>query len=310
MTRLLGAATLAVAVASFAAAQQQQQQQRQPGADPVIKVNVELVRLLVTVKDAAGALVGGLDKSDFAISDSGVPQEVAVFERQTEQPLSVALLIDTSASTAKDLKYEVESASRFVKALVREGNPRDSLALYSFNHEVTMQSNFTRNPERIQKLLPRLRSEAGTSLYDAIVLASDGLSERDGRRVMVVVTDGGDTTSYRKYHDALQAAHDAHTVVYALVVMPITNDAGRNVGGENALTQISRSTGGRAFFPSANRTLDNALSDILRDLRTQYLIAYYPRQLPASPDRFRRVQVKVKRGDLQALTRDGYYGVN
>lgn len=278
--------------------------------DTVIRVNVQLVRLLVTVKDANGALVGGLDQADFIVADSGVAQEVAVFERQTEQPLSIALLVDTSASTAKDLKYELESASRFVKALVREGNPKDSIALYSFNHEVTLQTNFTRNPQRIEKALPKLRSEAGTSLYDAIVLASDGLSEREGRRVMVVVTDGGDTTSYRKYHDALQAAHDADAVLYALVVMPITNDAGRNTGGENALTQISKSTGGRAFFPAANKTLDNAFLDILRDLRTQYLVGYYPRNLPPAQDKFRRVAVKLQRRDLQAFTRDGYYGGN
>lgn len=298
---LAAATAAAVGLAGYAAALAQ---------DPVIRVDVQLVRLLVTVKDADGALVGGLAEADFHLADSGVPQKIAVFERQTEQPLSIALLVDTSASTAKDLKYELESASRFVKALVREGNPKDSIALYSFNHEVTLQSNFTRNPQRIEKALPKLRSEAGTSLYDAIVLASEGLSERDGRRVMVVVTDGGDTTSYRKYHDALQAAHDADTVLYALVVMPITNDAGRNVGGENALTQISKSTGGRAFFPSANKTLDNAFLDILRDLRTQYLIGYYPRNLPASPDKFRRVSVRLKRSDLQAFTRDGYYGVN
>lgn len=299
MTRRKLLATLSLAAPAAVLAQ-----------DTVIRVNVQLVRLLVTVKDANGALVGGLDQADFIVTDSGVAQEVAVFERQTEQPLSIALLVDTSASTAKDLKYELESASRFVKALVREGNPKDSIALYSFNHEVTLQTNFTRNPQRIEKALPKLRSEAGTSLYDAIVLASDGLSERAGRRVMVVVTDGGDTTSYRKYHDALQSAHDADTVLYALVVMPITNDAGRNTGGENALTQISKSTGGRAFFPAANKTLDNAFLDILRDLRTQYLVGYYPRNLPPAQDKFRRVAVKLQRRDLQAFTRDGYYGGN
>lgn len=299
MTRRKLLATLSLAAPAAVLAQ-----------DTVIRVNVQLVRLLVTVKDANGALVGGLDQADFIVTDSGVAQEVAVFERQTEQPLSIALLVDTSASTAKDLKYELESASRFVKALVREGNPKDSIALYSFNHEVTLQTNFTRNPQRIEKALPKLRSEAGTSLYDAIVLASDGLSEREGRRVMVVVTDGGDTTSYRKYHDALQAAHDTDTVLYALVVMPITNDAGRNTGGENALTQISKSTGGRAFFPAANKTLDNAFLDILRDLRTQYLVGYYPRNLPPAQDKFRRVAVKLQRRDLQAFTRDGYYGGN
>jgi Ca-activated chloride channel family protein len=201
----------------------------------------------------------------------------------------------------------VESASRFVRAVVREGNPKDSLALYSFNHDVTQQCAFTRDPRQIQKALPHLRAEAGTSMYDAIILASGGLDRRDGRRVMVVITDGGDTTSYRSYHDALRAAHDTDAVLYAIVVMPITNDAGRNVGGENALTQISRSTGGRAFFPSDGPTLDRALSDILGDLRTQYLLGYYPKNLPEARDRFRRTSVKVNQADLRASSRDGYY---
>jgi Ca-activated chloride channel family protein len=277
---------------------------------PIFRSDVRLVRLLINVRDPSGHLVGGLEKSDFTVQDSGVPQQISIFERQTEVPLSIALMVDTSGSTAKDLKYELDSASRFVKAVVREGHPADSIALYSFNHEVTLQSNFTRNPQRIQKALPHLRAEAGTSMYDAIILAADGLGDRQGRRVMVVITDGGDTTSYRSYHDALRAAHDADAILYAIVVMPITNDAGRNTGGENALTQISKSTGGRAFFPSTGPTLDRALSDILRDLRTQYLLGYYPKNLPESKDKFRRVSVKLSRPDLQASTRDGYYGDN
>lgn len=280
------------------------------GQETVFRTDVRLVRLLVNVRDPSGHLVGGLEKTDFTVADSGVTQEISIFERQTEVPLSIALLIDTSGSTAKDLKYELQSASRFVKAVVREGNPKDSLALYSFNHDVTLQSGFTRNPQRIQKALPSLKAEAGTSMYDAIILASDGLLQREGRRVLVVITDGGDTTSYRNYHDALRAAHDADAVLYAIVVVPITNDAGRNTGGENALTQISRSTGGRAFFPSAGPTLDKALSDILRDLRTQYLLAYYPKNLPESKDPFRRVTVNLSRADLRASSRDGYYEGN
>lgn len=275
--------------------------------EPVIRVDVKLVRLLVTVKNAANQLVGGLDKEKFAVTDSGVAQKVAVFERQTEQPLSVSLLIDTSGSTAKDIKYEIDSASRFLHALTREGNPRDSMALYSFNHDVTLQSGFTRRPERIQKALERLKSEAGTSLYDAIILASEGFANREGRHVLVLVTDGGDTTSYRSFRDALEAAHRADAVLYPIVVVPITNDAGRNVGGENALITMSKSTGGRAFFPTVGPALDAAFTEILRDLRTQYLVGYYPRGLPESKNRYRRVQVRVEGEDLRAFSRDGYY---
>lgn len=275
--------------------------------DPVLRVEVRLVRLMATVKDSEGQLVGSLKRNQFTITDCGVPQEIAVFERHTEQPLSVALLIDTSGSTGKDLKYEVASASRFLEALTREGNRHDALALYSFNHEVSAQTGFTRDSRRVRRALERLRAEAGTSLYDALTLVADPLAQRQGRRVIVVVTDGGDTTSVRSFHDALRSVHQAEATIYSIVVVPIPNDAGRNIGGEHALISLSRSTGGRTFFPSVGPTLDSAFQDILRDLRTQYLLAYYPKGLPVPAPAFHPVRVEVKDGNLRVFTRDGYY---
>ena len=275
---------------------------------PVIRVDVRLVRLLVTVKDAESQLVGSLDKGLFQVFDSGVKQEIAVFERHTAQPLSIALLVDISASTAKDLKYEIESSARFLKTLTREGNPEDKLALFTFNHEVTRQVGFTRDSGRVEKTLHHLKAEAGTSLYDAILLGSQDLEDRGGRKVILVVTDGGDTTSRSSYQSALKAAHRADASIYSIVVVPITNDAGRNTGGENALITLARSTGGRAFFPAVGPALDHAFADILRDLRTQYLLGYYPRSLPPSKDRWRSVSVQINRPDLRASTRGGYYG--
>jgi len=288
---------LAAATAATASAQQ----------DPVIRVDVRLVRLLVTVKNEAGELVGSLDRNDFTLRDSGVEQELAIFERHTELPLSVALLVDTSGSTAKDLKYEIEASTRFLQALVKEGNPKDALALYSFNHDVTLQMGFTRNAGRVRKTLQQLRAEAGTSIYDALTFAADLLENRQGRRVIVVVTDGGDTTSVRTYHEALREVHSSDVVIYPIVVVPIENDAGRNLGGEHALITLSRSTGGRAFFPTIGPELDAAFTGILRDLRTQYLLCYYPKNLPALKEKFRRVRVELKQAGLQPSTRDGYY---
>jgi Ca-activated chloride channel family protein len=163
--------------------------------DTTIRVNVRLVRILATVKDTSGTLVGSLNKADFEVRDNGAIQQVAVFERQTDQPLSVAVLIDNSGSTAKDLKYETDSVTKFVRALLREGNPEDAVALYSFNWEIVRQNGFTRNVGAIDRSLRLLRGEAGTSLYDAILLASRDIEDRPGRKVLVVVTDGGDTIS-------------------------------------------------------------------------------------------------------------------
>lgn len=280
--------------------------------DPVIKVNVRLVRMLVTVKDAAGQLIGSLNKGDFTVYDNGVKQDIAVFDRQTEQPLSVAMLVDTSASTGIELRYELDSVSRFLKVLLGEGNPDDTVALYSFNWEVRLLSSYTKRFARVDGMLKQLKSEGGTSLYDAIFLASHELEFRKGRHVMVLVTDGGDTTSSVNYHQALEAAQLADTIMYPILVVPITNDAGRNVGGENALTTLAAGTGGHVFTPNLGAQLDRAFDDILRELRTQYLIGFYPKDVPPAKDRFHTLKVTVpntpaNRG-LRVSTRSGYYG--
>ena len=295
----IGAGALILAVLGSAAAAQQ----------PVFRVDVGLVRLLATVKNAEGQLVGTLEKGDFKVFDNGVEQEIPVFERHTEQPLSVSVLVDNSASTGKEIRYELDSVARFFRALFSSGNPDDAAALYSFNDEVIMQSSFTRRHERLERALKNFKSEAGTSLYDAVYLTSKELEDRDGRRVIIVVTDGGDTTSSKTFHDALEAAQRADAVLYAVLVVPITSDAGRNVGGENALTTMSAGTGGRVFAPAVGPDLDKAFADILRDLRTQYLLGFYPRGVPPSKNRFHRLEVRVSRPGLRVQTRSGYYGV-
>jgi len=278
------------------------------GKAQTIKVDVKLVRLLVSVKDAKGELVGSLEKPDFTVYDSGVKQDVAVFEHHTEVPLSVSLLIDTSGSTATNLRYESTSVERFLRALLREGNPADAAALYAFNDEVTRMNSFTRREQPLIDSLKELKGKAGTSFYDAVYLASRELTRRDGRHVIVAVTDGGDTTSDKKYADAFEAAQKADAIIYPILVVPITNDAGRNLGGERALSTLASGTGGRVFQPTGASELDQAFTQILRDLRTQYLVAYYPRNVPADAPRFHLVKVELSRKDLRATTRTGYYG--
>ncbi len=275
--------------------------------EPTIRVNVNLVHVIATVKNAAGQLVGSLKKEDFQISDNGVPQEIAVFARQTDQPLSVALLVDTSGSTAKDLKYETDSAARFLRALLAEGNPEDQAALYTFNYDIESGS-YTHDYNALERHLKTLHGEAGTSLYDAIYFASRDLESRDGRKALVVVTDGGDTTSSRDLKQALKQAQMADAVIYAVVVLPITNDAGRNTGGEHALKFMAEGTGGRTFYPAANAELDATFSDIISELRTQYVLGFYPHQVPPTKDPFHRLDIRVKSADLRVSARNGYYG--
>ena len=283
------------------------QSQSPQAPSPTFKIDVRLVRLLVTVKNQAGDLVGSLDQKSFAVYDNGVPQQVEAFERQTALPLSVAVLLDTSGSTGKELHYETASVAKFLKALFGEGNPRDTAALYGFNYEVTLLQDFTRNQMRFEDRMRGILPDGGTSLYDATYFASEGLRRRDGRHVIVAVSDGGDTASGKKFADALRAAHMADSVIYPIVVMPITNEAGRNLGGERALEALASGTGGRTFYPSSGAQLDAAFADILRDLRTQYLLSYYPRNQPKDAPHFHAVRVEVNRKDLRVVTRTGYY---
>jgi Ca-activated chloride channel family protein len=275
-------------------------------AQSTFRHDVTLVRLLVSVKNQAGEVIGSLGKDEFEALDCGVKQEIAFFDRQTAQPLSVSVLIDASGSTLKDVRYETGSIGKFFKALLREGNPKDTAALYSFNYEVRLLHDFTRNLNQLVDQLTKIKPTAGTSLYDAVHFSAHALQGREGRHVMVIVSDGGDTTSYYKYHDALEAAQKADAVMYGIIVVPISNDAGRNIGGEHTLVQFGSNTGGRVFYPTV-ADLDKAFGEILIDLRTQYMLGYYPKDLPKDEKSFHPVTVRVKRPDLRVSTRSGYY---
>jgi Ca-activated chloride channel family protein len=274
---------------------------------PTFKVDVRLVRMLATVKDPMGKLVGGLDKSDFRVLDNGVAQQIAVFERNTAQPLSIAMLVDTSRSTEREKRYELDGINAFVSRLTGEGNPGDTLALFSFNTEVTALTPFTRARGVIRNGLGELRSEGGTALYDAIYLASGELRRREGRHVVLVVSDGGDTVSRYPFQKALEALHAADAVLYSIVTVPVKGEAGRNLRGENALITLSTWTGGQFFMPTPGANLDEAFAQVIRDLRTQYLIGYYPANVAPSKERFHKVTLEANRERHTVSTRNGYY---
>jgi Ca-activated chloride channel family protein len=275
--------------------------------EPVFRASTNLVRLIVSVKDAKGQAIGSLEKADFKVTDSGVAQSVSVFEHHTEVPLSVSLLLDTSGSTGKDLAYEVSSLKKFIRALLKEGNPLDAIALYAFDSDVTELASFTRREQRLYDSLDRIRPDGGTSLFDAVYLASRRIESRDGRHVIVVVTDGGDTTSRETFQSTLRTVQLSETIVYPILVTPITTDPGRNLGGERVLAQFADYTGGRVFEPASSKELDRIFTEILRDLRTQYMLGYYPANLPAELPSFHPIRVTLSRPELKVSTRSGYY---
>jgi Ca-activated chloride channel family protein len=281
-----------------------------------VKVNVRLVNVFATVVDERGAPVAGLKKDDFQVFEDGEPQKVAVFDRESELPLSIVLAVDTSLSTRKDLKLELESARRFVHSILR---PVDVLSLYEFKETVREVVPFTHDLARIDRGIDRMQPSFGTALYDALYLGSQTLENRQGRKVMVVITDGGDTTSKVKYPEAVREAQQSEAIVYSIIVVPIEASAGRNTGGEHALIQISADTGGKYYYASDIPRLEEAFRQISEELRTQYLLAYYPTKRLFDSD-FRRIEVKVKHVPsttqtppieetplLQVRHRSGYY---
>ena len=276
-------------------------------SETTLKVDVKLVNVFVTVTDEHGAPVGGLKKENFTLLEDGKPQTISVFDKESALPLSIVLDIDTSLSTRKDLPLELSSARRFAHAILR---PVDAISLYGFSEIVSEVVPFTSDLKAIDHGIDRIRMGSATALYDALYLGAQALDTRKGRKVLVVITDGGDTVSRVDYKEAVRSAQEAEAIVYSIIVVPIEASAGRDIGGEHALIQISEDTGGKYFYATSLPELDDAFRKISDELRTQYLLAYYPSQR-LSDSNFRRIEVKVDGASagspLTVRHRTGYY---
>jgi Ca-activated chloride channel family protein len=289
-------------------AQPRSSQSEEPAT--TFKVNVRLVNVFTIVTDESGAPVGNLTKEDFHVFEDGKEQDIAVFARESELPLSIVLAVDASLSTRKDLPLELESARRFARVMLR---PVDAISIYQFSQFVSEVIPFTGDLRVIDRGIARIQSQSSTALYDAIYLGSRALIPREGRKVLVVITDGGDTSSKVSYTEAVRAAQTAEAIVYSIIMVPIEASAGRDIGGEHALIQISHDTGGKYYYASDRNGLDKAFKQISEELRTQYLVAYYPARRIGGD--FRKIQVvvephaseKIPATKLRVRHRTGYY---
>src|SRR6201993_4393101 len=284
--------------------------QRQSEPTTTLRVDVNLVNVFVTVTDAHGSPIGGLTKENFILNEDNHEQTIKVFDKESALPLSIALAVDTSLSTRHDLPLEQASAKRFAHDIMR---PVDALSVYAFSEYVNEATRgYTADLKRIDESIDHIRVGAATALYDAIYLAARALDHRKGRKVIVLITDGGDTVSRVDYKQALRAAEEAEAIVYSIIVVPIENSAGRETGGEHALIQLSEDTGGKYYYATSITQLDEAFHKISDELRTQYLLAYYPGQ-HTSFSEFRRIQVNVagmpESAEYHVRHRAGYYTV-
>jgi Ca-activated chloride channel family protein len=275
---------------------------------PTFKVSVKLVNVFTTVVDEHGTPIANLKKEDFSVLEDGNPEKIALFQRESELPLSIVIAIDASGSTKKDLKLETDSAKRFAHDIVR---PIDVLSVYSFSEDINEVVPFTSDLKRIDRGIGEIVPGSATALYDTIYLASKNLMKREGRKVMVLITDGGDTYSKIGYQEAVRAATQSEVLLYSIIMVPVEQSAGRDTGGEHALIQLSRDTGGKHYYAKDLSQLDVAFRQISDELRTQYLIGYYPSQRMASSD-FRKIDVQLapsvpNANALQVRHRVGYY---
>ncbi|WP_158748064.1 VWA domain-containing protein [Acidobacterium sp. S8] len=275
---------------------------------PPIRVDVRLVNVFVNVTDTNGSPVGGLTKDDFTLAEDGHPQKISVFERQSEMPLSIVLAIDTSGSVNKDLPVEKRAAHNFVHSLLR---PVDRLDLIDFSSEVREVVPFTNKLSRIDYGIENLMTGPATALYAAVYLASQSLISQQGRKVLVLISDGSNTVKGTDYADALEQAVRSETMVYSIIDVPIAADAGRDTGGEHAMITLSQETGGKYYYADAAH-LAEAFQKVSDDLRTQYLLAYYPAHRIADSD-FRTIGVTVKQPPNMPYSvrhRTGYYAAS
>jgi len=294
--RILGPALLTLA---------SMQAQPLTAQETTLRLDVKLVNVFVNVADRNGAVVGGLSREDFAVTEDGRPQQIAVFEKQTEMPLNLTLAIDTSGSVHKDMAEEAAAARRFAHAILR---PQDQMSLLQFATDVRELTPFTNKLGQIDRGLGQLRGDFATALYDSICLGSERLGRKEGRKVLVLISDGDDTAKNTTYAQALEQALRNEVMIYTIIDVPIEESAGRDLGGEHALITLAEQTGGKHYYVS-DGGLDKVFARISDDLRTQYLLGYYPHhQAPGTS--FHRLEVTVPRAAVQDFNirhKTGYY---
>lgn len=270
-----------------------------------IRVNVNLVTVLVSVLDDHNRPAPDLPREAFQLFDEGNEQKIDIFEPETSLPLDLALMIDASMSAHKEISFEQEAAAHFIRQVVRPG---DRLAVFSFDEDVQQHPpGFSDNVVALQAAVRKIPDGAGTSIYDAVLLGSRALAHRgdDHRRVIVLVTDAGETTSRSDFDAARREAVSSNVLLYTIVIRPVKNENGRNTAGEHALETMTDTTGGAMFYPDTSQELTAIFDRIDRELRTQYRLAYYPN--PRGPaNTYRSIQVKVTTGNYQVRHRKTY----
>lgn len=293
--------------------------------DAVISVDVEVVNILATVRDGKGGLVKDLGKDDFILEEDGKRRTIRYFSQQTDLPLTVGLLVDTSVSQERLIGEEQRAAGQFFSQVLRLD--KDLAFLISFDINIELLQDLTASQRLLETALSELQVESsgrgmhpgpvpssgrpvGTALFDAVFLASDEMLKRQvGRKAVVLISDGMDYGSRVSREEAIEASHKSDVVVYGVRYYDrgfYYRQGGFGGGGSGALKKMARETGGNVFEVSRKRTLRQIFDEIQNELRSQYSIGFSPER-GSDESGLREISLRTRRKGLKVQARTGYY---
>jgi len=301
-----------------------------PAQDEPIRVDVNLVSILASVRGKNGALISSLQKDDFKVYEDGKEQQIKNFTRETDLPLTLGLLVDTSGSQQRLIEIEQRAASQFFSKVIR---PKDQAFLIQFGAEAELLQDLTNSARSLQKGLEQLRlsvpvgglhpgpvptmqNQAGTILYDAVYLAAnDELKHEVGRKAIVLITDGVDTGSKISRDKSIEAAQKDDAIIYSIYYVDRAAYGGGfgsinfgGGGGESELRRMSSETGGQVFQVDRNHSLDDIFRELQEEMRSQYAITYQPPN-PKRDGSYHKIDIKLANKDYKPQARKGYYAI-
>jgi VWFA-related protein len=279
--------------------------------EDTLKVSVDLVNVPFSVTDRQGRFVSSLTAKDFLVQEDGRRQEIRNFARENELPVTLAMLIDTSPSVRPVFDEEQETAKAFLESIIRT---EDLALIIAFDRSVTLIQDYTDNIKLLHRAIDELEIGGGTSLYDAVYLAAkEKLESEAERKAIIVISDGEDTTSKLKFNDALRAAHNSDTIVYAIFnsarnSFPYFRRGRPGSGGGDigALRKLSAETGGATFALNNDNTFGRIFDQIAQELRSQYSLGYFSTNT-ARDGKFREIKIVPRNSGYTVRARKGYY---
>jgi len=312
-------AALALALPTTGFTRQARPPQNPPPVQGPIRVDVNLVNLFASVRDKGKRLIANLPKEAFEVYEDGKPQQIDFFKSETELPLTLGVLMDTSGSMSPIFGAEQEAASRFLRRVLR---PKKDLAMImTFDTDVDLMADFTADNDKLDRAIRRAQvhvpvggitpgtiptRSGGTNLYDALYLATkEKLASESGRKALILLTDAEDTGSKVRLNEALEYAQRTDTVIHVLLI-GVRGGFGFGGGGAGVAKKMADETGGRMIEVNNERDLERAFDQISEELRSQYTIGYYPANT-ARDGNYRKIRVEMKDKDMKVLTRKGYY---